>query len=111
MERSQILETMSGLKLFGIAPSRARDAGSENHGRQRQARRGHCGNASWSDSKAGRRSGDQGAYCLSVLAAAFARAKRPVEVLPLLTDAFERVEKTAKAARQPNHARATWEAA
>ena len=35
-------------------------------------------------------------YYLGVLAAAYARARRPVEALPLLTDAFERVEETGE---------------
>jgi predicted ATPase len=35
-------------------------------------------------------------YNLGVLAAAYARAGRPVEALPLLTDAFERVEETGE---------------
>jgi predicted ATPase len=35
-------------------------------------------------------------YYLGVLAAAYARARRPVEALPLLADAFERVEETGE---------------
>ena len=35
-------------------------------------------------------------YYLGVLAAAYARARRPVEALPLLTDAFDRVEETGE---------------
>ena len=35
-------------------------------------------------------------YYLGVLAAAYARARRPVEALPLLTDAFELVEETGE---------------
>jgi predicted ATPase len=35
-------------------------------------------------------------YYLGVLGAAYARARRPVEALPLLTDAFDRVEETGE---------------
>jgi predicted ATPase len=35
-------------------------------------------------------------YYLGVLGAAYARSRRPVEALPLLTDAFERVEETGE---------------
>ena len=35
-------------------------------------------------------------YYLGMLGAAYARAGRPVEALPLLTDAFERVEETGE---------------
>jgi predicted ATPase len=35
-------------------------------------------------------------YYLGVLGAAYARARRPVEALPLLTDAFDRIEETGE---------------